>query len=243
MPFFTAAFRQGVRAAVPVWIAFIPSSFALGMAAKGYGLAWEEIVLMSALVYAGPAQYAVVEPLAAGKPALQILIATVLMNLRFLPMSAAMAPYFRGVKWTRLLWASHFISASSFVLPYVRFQQEEQESGPGGNTSEKGDEHLSFFLGIGMTAFSVWVAGTAVGYWAALSMPPGFEEAFKFILPAYFACIIAVELRERTASAICILSFLAAVPAALWDPDWGWMLTAIAVATFGWRFNEWRRRD
>lgn len=240
---FSDSFRQGVRAAVPVWIAFIPSSFALGMAAKGFGLRMEEIVLMSALVYAGPAQYAVVEPLAAGKPALQILIATALMNLRFLPMSAAMAPYFRRVKRTRLLWASHFISASSFVLPYVKFQQEEKESASAGGTSKTSAENLSFFLGIGMTAFCVWVAGTAVGYWAALSMPPGFEEAFKFILPAYFACIIAVELRERTASTICILSFLAAVPAALWNPDWGWMITAIGVATIGWRFNEWRRRD
>lgn len=239
---FSSAFLQGVRAAVPVWIAFIPSSFALGMAAKAYGLGMDEIVSMSALVYAGPAQYAVVEPLAAGKPTLQILIATVLMNLRFLPMSAAMAPYFRGVKRSRLLWASHFISASSFVLPYVRFQKEDQKLGAAASTAESAEEHLSFFLGIGMTAFCVWVAGTAVGYWAAVRMPPGLEEAFKFILPAYFACIIAVELRERTAAAICVLSFLAAVPAALWNFDWGWMITAIGAATIGWRFNEWRRR-
>jgi len=238
---FSQSFRQGVRAAVPVWIAFIPSSFALGMAAKGYGLGMEEIVLMSALVYAGPAQYAVLEPLAAGKTALQIIIATVLMNLRFLPMSAAMAPYFRRVGRTRLLWAAHFISASSFVLPYVRFQQEEKESSSAGTASKTSDENLSFFLGIGMTAFCVWVAGTAVGYWAALSIPTGFEEVFKFILPAYFACILVIDLRGRMPAAVCILSFLVAVPAALWNVDWGWMIAAITVATIGWRIEEWRR--
>jgi predicted branched-subunit amino acid permease len=238
---FSKSFRQGVKAAVPVWIAFIPSSFALGMAAKGYGLGMEEIVLMSALVYAGPAQYAVVEPLAEGRAALQILIATVLMNLRFLPMSAAMAPYFRRVGRVRLLWASHFISASSFVLPYVRFQQEEKESALGGVASKTSDENLSFFLGIGMTAWCVWVAGTAAGYWAALSIPAGFEEVFKFILPAYFACILVVDLRERIAAAVCIVAFLAAVPAALWNLDWGWMIAAIAMATIGWRIEEWRR--
>jgi predicted branched-subunit amino acid permease len=237
---FSRAFRQGMKAAVPVWFAFIPSSFALGIAAKGYGLSMEEIVLMSALVYAGPAQYAVLDPLAAGKPALQILIATVLMNLRFLPMSAAMAPYFRGVRWPRLLWASHFISASSFVLPYVRFQQEEKKSADAG--SRAGNENLDFFLGIGMTAFCVWVAGTAVGYWAALRIPPGFEEVSKFILPAYFACILVIDLRERLPAAVCILSLLAAVPAALWNLDWGWMITAIVIATTGWRIEEWRRR-
>jgi predicted branched-subunit amino acid permease len=239
---FSASFRQGVRAAVPVWIAFVPSSFALGIAAKELGLRWEEIVLMSALVYAGPAQYAVVEPLAAGKPALQILIATVLMNLRFLPMSAAMAPYFRRVKRTRLLWASHFISASSFVLPYVRFQREGKEAAAAGRGEKASEDNLDFFLGIGMTAFCVWVAGTAAGYWAALGMPPGLEELFKFVLPGYFACIIAIELRERTGAIVFIASLLVAVPAAVWNPDWGWMIAAITVATVGWRIEEWRSR-
>jgi predicted branched-subunit amino acid permease len=238
---FSPSFRQGIRAAVPVWIAFIPSSFALGMAAKGYGFSMEEIVLMSALVYAGPAQYAVLEPLAEGRAAIQILIATVLMNLRFLPMSAAMAPYFRGVEWARLLWASHFISASSFVLPYVHFQQEDQKSATSGIASKSSDDNLNFFLGIGMTAFCVWVAGTAAGYWAALSIPAGFDEVFKFILPAYFACILVVDLRERVAAAVCVVAFLVAVPAALWNLDWGWMLAAIAVATIAASIEEWRR--
>ena len=239
---FSSSFRQGVKAAIPIWIAFIPSSFALGMTAKSLGLRWEEIVLMSALVYAGPAQYAVVEPLAAGKPAFQILIATVLMNLRFLPMSAAIAPYFRRVRRSRLLWASHFLSASSFVVPYVRFQREGKEAAAAGSDEKTSEDNLDFFLGIGITGCCVWVAGTAAGYWAALAMPAGFEEVSKFILPAYFACILAVDMREWTAAAVCLLSFVAGVPAALLDPDWGWMIAAIAVATVAWRIEEWQRR-
>ncbi|HEY1268761.1 MAG TPA: AzlC family ABC transporter permease [Candidatus Binatia bacterium] len=239
----SAAFREGVKAAVPVWIAFIPSSFALGMAANSYGLRWEEIVLMSALVYAGPAQYAVVEPLAAGRPALQILIATILMNLRFLPMSAAMAPYFRRVRRTRLLWASHFISASSFVIPYIRFQREGQGDAAREDSAKKSEANLDFFLGIGTTACCVWVAGTALGYWAALKMPAGYEEGLRFILPAYFASVIAMDLRDRMAGAVCVIAFIVAVPAALWNQDWGWMIAAIAVATIGWRIDEWRRND
>jgi predicted branched-subunit amino acid permease len=239
----STAFREGVRAAVPVWIAFIPSSFALGMAAKSYGLRWEEIVLMSAFVYAGPAQYAVVEPLAAGRPALQILIATILMNLRFLPMSAAMAPYFRRVKRTRLLWASHFISASSFVIPYIRFQGEARGGAASDDSAKKSEANLDFFLGIGTTACCVWVAGTALGYWAALKVPAGYEEGLRFILPAYFASVIAMDLRDWLAGIVCITAFVTAVPAALWNQDWGWMIAAIAVATIGWRIDEWRRKD
>ena len=60
----SASFREGVKAAVPIWIAYISTSLTLGIAAKAYGLQVGEIVLMSALVFAAPAQFAALEPLA-----------------------------------------------------------------------------------------------------------------------------------------------------------------------------------
>ena len=94
---FSARFCQGMKAAIPIWIAFIPSSLAWGIAAHAHGLTLDEVILMSAWVYSGPAQFAVLVPLAEGKSALQVVVAGFLMNLRFLPMSAALAPFFRGV--------------------------------------------------------------------------------------------------------------------------------------------------
>ena len=61
---FRARFRQGMIAAIPIWIAFVPSSLAWGIAAQAHGLSLTEIVLMSAWVYSGPAQFAVLAPLA-----------------------------------------------------------------------------------------------------------------------------------------------------------------------------------
>lgn len=239
---FSVSFREGARAAVPVWIAFTTSSFALGVAAKAHGLHWGEITLMSALVYAGPAQFAVLEALGAGKPALQILFATLLLNLRFLPMSATLAPYFRGVSRLRLYFAAQFISASSFVVPYFHFQRQEQKSRPEETSAAKCESDLDFFLGVGVTSFTVWVAGTAAGYWAALHVPPGFEEGMKFILPGYFACLLASEIKGRMAALVCAASLLLAVPGALWNPDWGWIVTALMVATTVWGIEGWTRR-
>ena len=121
---FTVRFRQGMKAAIPIWIAFAPSSIAWGIAAQRHGLSLEEIILMSAWVYSGPAQFAVLGPLAENKSSLQVLVAGFLMNLRFLPMSTALAPFFRGVKRLPLLLASHVVSASSFIVPYLQFQKE-----------------------------------------------------------------------------------------------------------------------
>jgi predicted branched-subunit amino acid permease len=230
---FSARFRQGTRAAVPIWIAFVPSSIAWGMAAQAHGLTLQEILLMSALVYSGPAQFAVLAPLAEGKSALQVLIAGFLMNLRFLPMSMTLAPFFRGVKRLPLALASHVVSASSFIVPYLQFEKERESNAAEVQTLE-GYGNFAFFVGVGATSLLVWIAGTGIGYCVALGFPPGFEEALKFILPGYFAGLLVVEMRKRAVALVCLASLLAAVPGALISHGWGWLITAVLVAALGW---------
>ena len=238
--YFSSRFRQGMKAAIPVWIAFVPSSIAWGIAAQSHQLTLEEVFLMSAWVYSGPAQFAVLGPLTEAKSALQVLIAGTLMNLRFLPMSTALAPFFRGVKRLPLLLSSHVISASSFIVPYLQFQKErESESQTAGDLSAKGYGNLAFFLGVGVTAFTVWVGGSVVGFIVALGIPPGFEEALKFILPGYFAGLLVVEMKGRTMPLICASSVIAAVPGAAASPGWGWLVTSFVVALVGWGVEEW----
>jgi predicted branched-subunit amino acid permease len=242
--FFAPRFRQGMKAAIPIWIAFVPSSVAWGIAAQNHGLALEEVVLMSAWVYSGPAQFAVLGPLAENRSALQILVAGFLMNLRFLPMSTALAPFFRGVQRVPLLLASHVISASSFIVPYLQFQKERQVEFSDGTDLRAVDGlgNLVFFLGVGATSFVVWVTGTAAGFGVALGFPPGLEEVLKFILPGYFAGLLVIETRDWAPRLICLGSLAAAVAGARINPDWGWLATSIAIATLGWGIEEWKSR-
>lgn len=238
----SSPFREGVKAAIPVWIAYVTTSFTLGVAAKAHGLQLGEIVLMSALVFAAPAQFAAFEPLAAGKPALQILLTTFLINLRFLVMSAAIAPYFGRVKRGTLLWSSHLISISTFILSYVHFQKEASAPTGSERKEESGRKNLHYFLGLSLSSYAVWVLCSGLGYWAALHVPPGFEEGIKFLLPGYFACMLTAELRGRTALFICGASFLVAVPAALLIQDWGWLAGALVIGTTGWGIEKWIQR-
>jgi len=239
---FSSSFRAGVKAAIPIWIAYVSTSFTLGMAAKAYGLHLGEIVLMSALVFAAPAQFAALEPLASGKPALQILLITFLINLRFLVMSAAIAPYFGRVKRAVLLLSSHLISISTFILPYVHFQRQSGKVVQAEGMEEWGRNNFHYFLGLAATSFSVWVVGTGFGYWAALHVPAGYEEGLKFMLPGYFACILTAELKGKSALLIGMASFLMAVPGAMLNTDWGWLVTALAIGTAGWGIEQWIQR-
>ncbi len=237
---FAPRFRQGMKAAIPIWIAFVPSSMAWGIAAQAHGLTLGEILLMSAWVYSGPAQFAVLLPLAEGKSAATVLIAGLLMNLRFLPMSTALAPYFRGVKRLPLLISSHVVSASSFIVPYLQFQKERAASGA--SSVADGYGNLGFFVGVGATSFCVWVAGTAAGFGIALGFPPGFEEALKFILPGYFAGLLVADMKGWTMALICLASIVTAIPGALFNPGWGWLVAAAMIALLGWSLEKWLSR-
>ena len=229
-------FSQGMIAAIPVWIAFVPSSLAWGIAAQSHGLSLEEVFLMSAWVYSGPAQFAVLAPMAEGKSALQVLTAGFLMNLRFLPMSTALAPFFAGVRRLPLILSAQVISASSFIIPYLQFQKERNRQAGEADERQRptGPRNLLFFLGVGLTAYTVWVIGTAAGYALALAVPPGFEEAMRFILPGYFAGLLVVEMKGWAMPVVCIGAILLAIPGALVSSGWGWLISSVAVAGVVW---------
>ncbi len=239
---FTVRFRQGMKAAIPIWIAFAPSSVAWGIAAQRHGLSFEEIILMSAWVYSGPAQFAVLGPLAENKSSLQVLVAGFLMNLRFLPMSTALAPFFRGVKRLPLLLSSHVISASSFIVPYLQFQKERDGMTGAAPAEPDGYGNLAFFLGVGLTSFIVWVTGSGAGFGLALGFPADFDEALRFILPGYFAGLLVVEMKGWAMALICLGSLMAALPGALVSQEWGWLIRAYGVATLGWGIEQWKLR-
>jgi predicted branched-subunit amino acid permease len=173
-----------------------------------------------------------------------VLIAGFLMNLRFLPMSAALAPYFSGVKRAPLLFASHVVSASSFIVPYLQFRKEQQGISDDASDLRRidGYKNLVFFLGVGATSFFVWVAGTGVGYGIALGFPPGFEEGLKFILPGYFAGLLVVEMKGRAMPLVCAASLIAAIPGAFISTGWGWLGSAISIAVLVWAVEQWKTR-
>ena len=171
-----------------------------------------------------------------------MLVAGSLMNLRFLPMSTALAPFFSGTMTKRLplLFSSQVVSASSFIVPYLQFQRVcARTHGP---ARAAGYGNLAYFLGVGATAYSIWVMGTAVGFAVALGFPSGFDEALRFILPGYFAGLLVVEMKGWAMPLICIASLVAAVPGGLLNQGWGWLITALVIALSVWGVEEWKFR-
>ena len=164
--YFSPRFRQGVKAAIPIWIAFIPSSIAFGVAAQAHGLHLGEVILMSAWVYSGPAQFAVLSPHCRGKvvPA---------NSSRRLPDEPSLpadehgsGALFSGRGTLAIaVCISRYCRQQFYRFPISTFDKNRESRG-GAAADEPpfdGQSNLSFFLGVGITSFLVWVVGTGVG--------------------------------------------------------------------------------
>lgn len=95
---------EGVLDIGPAAIAAIPIGLLFGGLAAGKGLSVAEVALMSALVCAGGAQFAILEVWTYPVPVGTIVAATLLINVRHVLMGASLAPKTGAFRlWQRLL--------------------------------------------------------------------------------------------------------------------------------------------
>ncbi|MFQ5656946.1 MAG: AzlC family ABC transporter permease [Candidatus Methylomirabilales bacterium] len=220
-------FWEGARAAIPVCFGFLGITFALGIAAHARGLSAGELFLMSAVVFAAPAQFPAVELLPLGGQALQILVGTFFINLRFSLMSFTLAPYFKRVRASLLMPAAHLISVSTFAVSFLRFQRAPAP------------DNFIYFLGVAVPSYTCYLVGTMVGYHFGVGVPGGFEAGIQFIFPAYLTALLAAELRERQAILLVVVAFLTTPLVERLLPGWGLILNAVVVATAAIGVEAW----
>jgi predicted branched-subunit amino acid permease len=147
-----------------------------------------EAVIMSAIVFAGSAQFTAISILAQGGGAGAAVAAAALMNSRFLPMSAAVGPSFSGGALKRALKGQAVVD-HSWAL-----------SSQGDGTF---DENL--LLGASAIAYVTWVGGTAAGaLWGDVVGDPN-ALGLDAIFPAFFFGLLLNELRSRRARGVAAL--------------------------------------
>ncbi len=95
IPNYRSEMRAGLRDIAPVVVAAIPISLLFGAVAAAKGLSPLEVTVMSALVFAGGAQFAAIETWIHPAPILTLAFATLLINARHVLMGASLSPKVR----------------------------------------------------------------------------------------------------------------------------------------------------
>jgi 4-azaleucine resistance transporter AzlC len=191
-------FWEGFRAAVPYAIAGFVLSLSFGVLATDAGFPPLAAVVMSAIVFAGSAQFAALSVVAAGGGIGSAVTAAALMNSRFLPMGIALAPSLPGNAAKRGAQGQAVVDSSWAMA-----------------LRADGTFDRWFLFGSTATQYITWFGGTAVGAFV------GGIDTEKFgldaIFPTFFLALLIAELksgRAKGAAALGALIALALVPVA-----------------------------
>lgn len=176
----------GVVAALPLVPGTLAWGVAFGAAASAVRLPAGDALAMSAIAWSGTAQLAAVTMLA--QPLAVVFLSSLLLSLRFVPMSLALSGLLPGTpRWRRVLAACCLADAGFALLATGRSRT------------------ATAVVGTWLPQYASWVVGTAVGLVAAPLMPPRLLEASDGLVAVIFA-VLAVEAaragRRETAVAV-----------------------------------------
>jgi 4-azaleucine resistance transporter AzlC len=150
---------EGLMAAWPICLGYIPIGLAFGVLAQKAGLGLIEIGAMSIFVFAGSSQFIAVSMLAGGAAIASIIITTFMVNLRHLLMSSALAVFLRRIGRGHLSLYAYGVTDESFAVNYARFL--------------KGGWDLNRALVVNHTANITWIISTIAGGFCGQFIPAG----------------------------------------------------------------------
>jgi 4-azaleucine resistance transporter AzlC len=217
MPSDTARFLRGVRLGMPVFLGYMPLGMAFGLMAVAAGFTVAQATACSALVIAGAGQYLAVRMIAAGGLA-TTLIATGVVNLRYLLFSATMAPHVREVpRWQQGLLA--------FTLTDETFAINAADA-------REGRADGFSMLGVGAISWVGWTLGSLIGSLAGSAIGDPNAWGVGFALPAMFTALLVGQLTGRREYIAAGLAAVVALAMSLLIPrDWALVSAAIVAAT------------
>jgi|FLYN01.1.fsa_nt_gi predicted branched-subunit amino acid permease len=188
------AFRRGFRAAIPLWLAAASVALAYVIAAREAGLSVLEIQLMSLTVYSASAQIAALQLLAAGAPALTILVTAGVMHLHFLLYGVSLA---RRMELSRLerMVSAYMLTDGAYVVTLA-----------GGNESS-----FSFLFGAGLSLFLAWNGLTMLGVLLGNLIVIPASVQLDFAAPLTFFVLLVATVKTWPGCGVAVFSAAAAV--------------------------------
>lgn len=214
-PFTSAGVRRGLLQAQPLTPGIVLYGMVFGVLASERGLSWLQATLMSALVYSGSGQLAVLQGWSES-PLVAPLVATVLViNARYVLYGAAVQPWLAQATSRQALTTLFFLGDGNWALSMRRYQAGERDSG--------------FIFGSGAAMFVPWVGGTMLGYFLGNVLPAPATFGLDFMLVAFAAAIGISVWPGRSGVAPALAAALVALAVHKLLPG-GWSIVGAGLA-------------
>lgn len=175
-------FVDGLKKGIPILIGFIPISTAFAVIAVQTGLSKVECILMSIMLLAGTSQLTAVNMLAVGAGSMEIIIATLVINIRHLIMSTYVMNRLKNVpRWLQWLLAFGVTDETFGIM------------------SMEDDSHCNhyFFGGLALITYVSWIGGTILGTIIIDIIPTSICESMSIALYAMFIGLLVPNIHRE----------------------------------------------
>jgi predicted branched-subunit amino acid permease len=211
-----AEFAGGLTAVAPLAAGSIPFGLIYGVLAVKAGIPPELAIAISAIVFAGSAQFMITQLVAAGTPGLLIVASVFTINLRHALYSADLARKLAhlGPAWKAAL--AYLLTDEAYAAALARFADDAAPA----------RRHWHLF-GAGLGLWVVWQLSCIAGVTLGGRIPSGWSLEFAGTLT--FIAIVVPLLRDRAVwAAMAVAGLVAVIAHAL-----PYKLAIIAAATAG----------
>jgi len=197
-----------------------PFGLVTGVAMAAGGIPLFEAMAMSVLVYAGASMLAATQLIAAGAPALVIVAAAFIVNLRLFMYSASIRPHFANQSLFRRVLVSYALVDNPYAVFIQRFGAHPESPGK-----------FDYFVGLAIPIWICWQATVAAGLLLGNQLPAAWK--LDFAAPLAFIAMSIPFLRDRPMAAAAVSAGATAVLAHGLPLRMGLALAAAVGIAFG----------
>lgn len=176
---FRDQFYAGARACVPVCISVAAYGVVWGVLARGAGLSLLEVIMMSGLVFAGSAQFVALDLWTATPATLPIgplILAALIVNLRYLLLTATLRPLFRPDQQAKGALLMAIVSDETWAMTVGEMS--------------KGRGSIAFLIGGGVLAYVCWMGTNVIGFQLGSAIDDPSRYGLDFAFTATFLALL-----------------------------------------------------
>lgn len=219
----THEFKQGIKDGIPICLGYFSVSMAFGLTTVLSGMPlWSAVAIsLSNLTSAG--QFAGVNILLAQGTMIELIMTTLIINIRYFLMSLSVSQKIKPtVKMRQRLAIAYGITDEIFAV----------------SVRHKGDLTGSYMFGLILTPVLGWTGGTLFGAVASSFLPQALTNAMGIALYGMFIAIIIGPAREERSVLVTVLLAIAASLAFAYLPglknlSGGWSIIIITIVVSG----------
>ena len=188
--------RAAIFEGWPVFLTSVVVGIAFGLTARQSGLDVGETSAMSLIVFAGAAQFVMVDLMRTGTPPPLIVLTVLLLNARHVLMATAIRPFATDASPAKRLGLAYVLTDETFAMSIGWFR--------------RGQRDLTYYTVFGAILWCAWNAGTLLGavFGAGVQDPARF--GVDFAITAVFTAIVVIGVRHRSDAVVAVVAVLVA---------------------------------